>query len=160
MEAVAKLRNVRISPRKMRLVAGLVRGREVSTALELLKHEPKKGAAFVEKLLLSAAANWENKNADDEDLLEEIANLKIKEIFVDAGKMLKRIQPAPQGRAHRVRKRSCHVTVVVDLPKDAQSEAMTAMAERIAGEVAAQAELLVGDDADEKLSDESKKADE
>ncbi|MDH5396586.1 MAG: 50S ribosomal protein L22 [Cyclobacteriaceae bacterium] len=111
MEAVAKLRNVPTSPRKMRLVADLIRGEKVSKALNVLKFEPKQGAARLEKLVLSAVANWQAKNEDEK--LED-ANLFIKEIFVDSGKMLKRLRPAPQGRAHRIRKRSNHVTLVVD----------------------------------------------
>ncbi len=111
MEAIAKLNNVPTSPRKMRLVADLVRGERVNNALSILKFEPRVGAAKLEKLLLSAIANWQNKNEDAQ--LEE-ADLFIKEIKVDSGKMLKRLRPAPQGRAHRIRKRSNHVTLVVD----------------------------------------------
>ena len=111
MEAVAKLRNVPTSPRKMRLVANLVRGKSVNKALSLLKFEANSGAAKIEKLLLSALSNWQQRN---EDTRLEDANLFIKEIFVDEGKMLKRLRPAPQGRGHRIRKRSNHVTLVVD----------------------------------------------
>ena len=108
---VAKLTNVPTSPRKMRLVADLIRGVRVNKALNILKYEPKVGAAKLEKLLLSAVSNWEAKNQDVK--LEE-ADLFVKEIFVDGGRILKRLKPAPQGRAHRVRKRSNHVTLVVD----------------------------------------------
>ncbi len=111
MEAIAKLNNVPTSPRKMRLVADLVRGKKVSQALGLLKFEPNHGAAKVEKLLLSAIANWQAKNPDAKI---EDADLYIKTIFVDGGRILKRLRPAPQGRAHRIRKRSNHVTIVVD----------------------------------------------
>jgi large subunit ribosomal protein L22 len=111
MEAIAKLKNVPTSPRKMRLVADLVRGMRVSQALGVLKFEPNHGAAKVEKLLLSAIANWQAKNPDVK--IEE-ADLFIKTIFVDGGRMLKRLRPAPQGRAHRIRKRSNHVTLIVD----------------------------------------------
>ena len=111
MEAVAKLRNVPTSPRKMRLVANLVRGQKVTRALGLLKFEANSGAAKIEKLLLSALANWQQKNEDERI---EDANLYIKEIFVDEGRMLKRLRPAPQGRGHRIRKRSNHVTLVID----------------------------------------------
>ncbi|WP_375374020.1 50S ribosomal protein L22 [Hymenobacter sublimis] len=111
MEAVAKLRNVPTSPRKMRLVANLVRGQKVTRALGLLKFEANSGAARVEKLLLSALANWQQKNEDERI---EDANLYIKEIFVDEGRQLKRLRPAPQGRGHRIRKRSNHVTLVID----------------------------------------------
>ncbi len=111
MEAVAKLRNVPTSPRKMRLMAGLVRGKSVSKALNMLKFQGNQGAEKIEKLLLSAIANWQSKN---EDVRLEEADLFIKEIKVDGGKMLKRLRPAPQGRGHRIRKRSNHVTLVVD----------------------------------------------
>ena len=111
MEAVAKLNNVPTSPRKMRMVADLIRGERVNTALNILKFEPKEGAARLEKLLLSAISNWQAKN---EDARLEDADLFIKEIRVDGGRMLKRLRPAPQGRAHRIRKRSNHVTLVID----------------------------------------------
>ena len=111
MEAVAKLNNVPTSPRKMRLVADLIRGERVSRALNILKFDSKSGAPRLEKLLLSAIANWQNSNQDSS--LED-ADLIVKKIFVDSGRMLKRLRPAPQGRAHRIRKRSNHVTLVVD----------------------------------------------
>lgn len=111
MEAVAKLRNVPTAPRKMRMVADLIRGERVNRALNVLKFEPKEGAARLEKLLLSAISNWQAKNEDER--LED-ADLFVKEIFVDGGRMLKRLRPAPQGRAHRIRKRSNHVTLIVD----------------------------------------------
>jgi len=107
----ARLVNVPTSPRKMRLVADLIRGVRVNQALSILKYEPKVGAAKLEKLLLSAISNWEAKNKEEK--LEE-ADLFVKDIFVDSGRMLKRLRPAPQGRAHRIRKRSNHVTLVVD----------------------------------------------
>ena len=111
MEAVAKLRNVPTSPRKMRLIADLIRGERVNKALALLRYESREGSVRLEKLLLSAISNWQAKN---EDTRLEDAELYIKEIRVDGGKMLKRFQPAPQGRAHRIRKRSNHVTLVID----------------------------------------------
>ncbi|MES2388543.1 MAG: 50S ribosomal protein L22 [Bacteroidota bacterium] len=111
MEATAKLRNVPTSPQKMRLVADLVRGKSVSHALNVLKFEPKQGAARIEALLLSAIANWGVKYP--EERLED-ADLFIKTIFVDGGRQLKRLRPAPQGRAHRIRKRSNHITLVID----------------------------------------------
>jgi large subunit ribosomal protein L22 len=111
MEAVAKLMNIPSSPRKMRLVAGLVRGQNVTKALALLKFEANGGAEKIEKLLLSALSNWQQKN---EDARIEDSNLYIKEIKVDEGKMLKRLRPAPQGRGHRIRKRSNHVTLIID----------------------------------------------
>lgn len=110
MEAVAKLRNVPTSPRKMRLVADLIRGKKVAKALNLLKFEPNHNAAKLEKLLLSAVANWQHKY---EDVRLEEADLYVKEIFVGGGRILKRLRPAPQGRAHRIRKRSNHVTMIV-----------------------------------------------
>lgn len=107
----AKLNNCPTSPRKMRLVADLVRGMGVEKALYVLKHSPKEASNRLYKLLLSAIANWQAKN---EGMRMEDANLFVKEVFVDSARMLKRIQPAPQGRAHRVRKRSNHVTLLVD----------------------------------------------
>jgi large subunit ribosomal protein L22 len=111
MEAVAKLKNVPTSPRKMRVVADLVRGQRVNHALNVLKFEAKSGSANIEKLLLSAISNWESKN---EGANLEDADLFVKEIYVDSARILKRLRPAPQGRAHRIRKRSNHITVVVD----------------------------------------------
>ena len=108
---MAKLTNIPSSPRKMRLVADLIRGERVNKALNILKHEPKVGANNLEKLLLSAISNWGIKNQDQK--LEE-ADLFVKEIWVDGGRVLKRLRPAPQGRAHRIRKRSNHVTLVID----------------------------------------------
>lgn len=120
MEAVSKLKNVPTSPRKMRMVADLIRGKKVNRALSLLKFEAKEGAARLEKLLLSAISNWQNSN---EDARLEDAELYIKSITVDGGKMLKRFRPAPQGRAHRIRKRSNHVTLIID-SSNVSSEAM------------------------------------
>lgn len=111
MEAVARLRNVPSSPRKMRLVADLIRGKKVNSALNILKFESKQGSVKLEKLLLSAISNWRIKNS--ETRIED-AELYVKEIFVDGGRILKRLRPAPQGRAHRIRKRSNHVTLVID----------------------------------------------
>ena len=114
---VAKLTDIPSSPRKMRLVANLIRGERVNKALNILKAEPKVGAQNLEKLLLSAISNWGIKNQDQK--LEE-ADLFVKEIWVDGGRVLKRLRPAPQGRAHRIRKRSNHVTLIIDsLNKDA-----------------------------------------
>ena len=111
MEAIAKLNNVPTSPRKMRLIADLIRGKEVDMALNILKFDSKIGSKKMEKLLLSAIANWQDKN---KNVKIEEANLFIKEIFVNGGKMIKRLRPAPQGRAHRIRKRSNHITIVLD----------------------------------------------
>jgi len=105
----AMLKNVPTSPRKMRLIADIVRGINVNQALSILKYQPQAAAKRVEKLLLSAVANWQAKNEG-----QDLEDLFVKEIFVDAGRMLKRLRPAPQGRAYRVRKRSNHVTLVVD----------------------------------------------
>lgn len=108
--AFAKLNNCPTSPRKMRLVADMVRGIEVNKALYLLKFNPKEASNRLEKLLLSALANWQAKN---EGLRMEDSSLIVKEIHVDSARQLKRLRPAPQGRAHRIRKRSNHVTLVV-----------------------------------------------
>ena len=116
--AFAKLNNCPTSPRKMRLVADLVRGQKVERALHLLKFSNKEASRRVEKLVLSAIANWEAKN---EEASIEDADLFIKEIKVDSGAMLKRLRPAPQGRAHRIRKRSNHVTVVIGANDNTQS---------------------------------------
>ncbi|MDC1106217.1 50S ribosomal protein L22 [Prolixibacteraceae bacterium] len=104
----AVLRNCPTSPRKMRLVVDMIRGVEVNRALDILKFSSKEASRKVEKLLLSAVANWQAKN---EGVRLEESDLYVKEVFVDGGRMLKRIQPAPQGRAHRIRKRSNHVTI-------------------------------------------------
>ncbi len=107
----ARLRNVPTSPRKMRLVADMIRGMEVNQALDVLKFSSKEASRRVEKLLLSAIANWKEKN---EGVRLEDANLYVKEIYVDSARILKRLRPAPQGRAHRIRKRSNHITLFVD----------------------------------------------
>jgi len=109
--AFAKLNNCPTSPRKMRLIADLIRGMDAERALSQLKLNPKEASGRMEKLLLSALANWEVKN---EGKRMDESNLYVSEVKVDSGRMLKRVQPAPQGRAHRIRKRSNHVTLVVD----------------------------------------------
>jgi large subunit ribosomal protein L22 len=112
MEAVAKLNNCPTSPRKMRLLADLIRGKRVADAFNILIFNAKKENSLrLEKLLRSAIANWEQKN---EGSRVEDSELIVKTIFVDGGAMVKRIRPAPQGRAHRIRKRSNHVTLIVD----------------------------------------------
>ena len=111
MEAVARLRNYPTSPRKMRLLADLIRGTDVEKALNTLKFSTKHPSVAMEKLLLSAIANWRVKN-EGVDLID--ASLFVKTIFVDGGRVLKRMRPAPQGRAYRVRKRSNHITIIVD----------------------------------------------
>lgn len=120
MEAVAKLRNCPLPPRKMRLLADLVRDLPVDDALNVLRLHPKKMySRYLEKLILSAIANWQEKN---EDLDVEDSELFIKTIFVDGGRTLKRIQPAPQGRAHRIRKRSNHITLIIDSAVEMEEE--------------------------------------
>jgi len=109
--AIAKLNDCPTSPRKMRLVADIIRGKDVVSALNILKFSAKEASGRMEKLLLSAIANWEAKN---EGARPEEAGLYVSEVKVDSARMLKRIQPAPQGRAHRIRKRSNHVTLIVD----------------------------------------------
>lgn len=116
--AFAKLNNCPTSPRKMRLVVDLIRGERVERALNILKFDSKEASRRLEKLLLSAIANWQAKN---EEANIEDAELFIKEIRVDGGSMLKRLRPAPQGRAHRIRKRSNHVTLVLGANNNTQS---------------------------------------
>jgi len=116
--AFAKLNNCPTSPRKMRLMADLIRGEAVDNALSILRFSAKESSVRLEKLLLSAVANWQAKNEDD-DL--EKAGLFVKEIRVDSARMLKRLRPAPQGRAHRIRKRSNHVTLVLGAQDNSQS---------------------------------------
>jgi large subunit ribosomal protein L22 len=116
--AFAKLNNCPTSPRKMRLMADLIRGEAVDNALSILRFSAKESSFRLEKLLLSAIANWQAKN-EDGDL--EKAGLFVKEIRVDSARMLKRLRPAPQGRAHRIRKRSNHVTLVLGAQDNSQS---------------------------------------
>ena len=134
MEAVAKLNNYPTSPRKMRLLADLIRGLEVEKALAILEHNTKHPAVPLRKLVISAISNWKqaNEGADESGLV-------VKTIFVDGARTIKRMRPAPQGRGYRVRKRSNHVTVIVDdaaaIPKNKKARvteaAQTAKAERI-----------------------------
>ena len=109
MEAVAKLKNYPTSPRKMRLLADLIRGHKVERALAMLEHNPKHPAVPLRKLVLSAINNWKQKNESGDE-----SELVVKTVFVDGARTLKRMRPAPQGRGYRVRKRSNHVTVIVD----------------------------------------------
>ena len=111
--AIAKLNDVPTSPQKMRLVADIIRGQEVNHALDILKFSKKEASVRLEKLLRSAIANWEAKNEDNRKDLEN-GKVIVKTIMVDGGRMLKRIRPCPQGRAGRIRKRSNHVTVILD----------------------------------------------
>ena len=115
----AVLRNCPTSPRKMRLVVDMIRGVEVNKALDMLRYSSKEASGKVEKLLLSAISNWQNKN---EGARIEESNLYVKEAYVDQSRTLKRIQPAPQGRAHRIRKRSNHVTIVIDSLQEAEEQ--------------------------------------
>jgi len=106
----ASLRNVPTSPRKMRLVADMIRGERVNLALNILKFDDKHASRTMEKILLTGIADWQALN---EDVNLEDSDLFVKEVFVDGGKMLKRLRPAPQGRAHRIRKRSNHITISI-----------------------------------------------
>jgi large subunit ribosomal protein L22 len=115
----AVLRNCPTSPRKMRLVTDSIRGMEVKKALDVLKYSPKEASRGVEKLLLSAIANWQAKN---EGVRLEESDLFVKTVMVDSGRILKRLRPAPQGRAHRIRKRSNHVTLFVDRKENVVEE--------------------------------------
>ena len=111
MEAVAKLRNYPTSPRRMRLLADEIRGMEVEKALAILEFHPQHNAVPLAKLLKSAINNWEQKNNGQS---AADANLSVKTVFVDGGRILKRMRPAPQGRGYKIRKRSNHVTIIVD----------------------------------------------
>jgi len=113
MEAVARLKGCPMSARKMRLVVDTIRGKQVSEALNILRFTQKEAGAWLEKLLLSAVSNWQGKTG----LEPTDHELYVKTAFSDAGTMLKRFQPAPQGRAHRIRKRTNHVTLIVENKK-------------------------------------------
>ena len=119
--AIAKLNDVPTSPRKMRLVADTVRGQEVNHALDLLHYSKKEASVRLEKLLRSAIANWEAKNTEQSRELEA-GNVYVKTIMVDEGRTLKRIRPCPQGRAGRIRKRSNHVTVILDVKQPVENK--------------------------------------
>lgn len=119
---LAKLVDCPTSPRKMRLVADLVRGVQVDRALQILKYNTKEAAPRLEKLLLSAISNWQAKNSGQK---VEDNNLFVKEIYVDSARQMKRIRTAPQGRAHRIRKRSNHVTLVLDSKKETVNQTIT-----------------------------------
>ncbi|MBN9350520.1 MAG: 50S ribosomal protein L22 [Chitinophagaceae bacterium] len=139
MEAVAKLNNYPTSPRKMRLLADLIRGMEVEKALSILQFNPKHPATPLYKLLKSAINNWEQKNSNEK---VEDAGLVVKTIMVDGGRVLRRMRPAPQGRGYRIRKRSNHVTIVVDSRQIAEKIKhaidVAAKAEPVAEEVKAE----------------------
>jgi large subunit ribosomal protein L22 len=131
MEAVAKLNNYPTSPRKMRLLADLIRGMKVEKALAILDHNPKHPAVPLRKLVVSAISNWKQKNEGSDE-----SALVVKTIFVDGARVIKRMRPAPQGRGYRVRKRSNHVTVIVDT---VGSKAVAAPVAEVAEEVAVEA---------------------
>ncbi|GAB3012254.1 50S ribosomal protein L22 [Niabella terrae] len=118
MEAVAKLRNYPTSPRKMRLLADLIRGQRVELVLAELEHNPKHPAVPLRKLVLSAISNWKQANEGGDE-----TGLVVKTIYVDGGRTLKRMRPAPQGRGYRVRKRSNHVTLIVDVKAEQEAPA-------------------------------------
>ena len=118
MEAVAKLNNYPTGPRKMRLIADVIRGMEVEKALAILEFHPQHNAVPLAKLLKSAINNWEQKNSGES---AADSNLVVKTVFVDGGRTLKRMRPAPQGRGSRVRKRSNHVTLIVDTKSDSKN---------------------------------------
>ncbi|MCP3659556.1 MAG: 50S ribosomal protein L22 [Bacteroidetes bacterium] len=121
MKAVAVLKKNRMSPRKVRLVADMIRGRNVVQALDYLRNDPRKASEPINKLLLSSISNWHNKNGNDNS-----TELFISEIRVDGAGMLKRIKPAPQGRAHRIRKRYNHITIAVDSKEKIEKESQLA----------------------------------
>jgi large subunit ribosomal protein L22 len=121
MEAVAKLRNYPTSPRKMRLLADLIRGMQVEKALAVLEHNTKHSAVPMRKLVLSAISNWKQKNEGG-----DVTGLVVKTIQVDGARTIKRMRPAPQGRGYRVRKRSNHVTVVIDEKANSTAAAKSA----------------------------------
>ena len=119
--AVAELNDVPTSPRKMRLVADTVRGVEVNRALDLLKFSKREAAGRLAVLLKSAIVNWEAKNPEKSKELDN-GNVIVKTIMVDPGRTLKRIRPCPQGRAGRIRKRSNHVTIVLDVKQPVENK--------------------------------------
>ena len=118
-KAMAVLNNCPSSPRKMRLVVEMIRGVEVNRALDILRFSTKEPAKKVEKLLLSAISNWQKKN---EEVRIEKSNLFVREVFVNGGRQLKRLRPAPQGRGYRIRKRSNHVTIILDNHENSQEQ--------------------------------------
>jgi large subunit ribosomal protein L22 len=129
MEAIAKLNNYPTSPRKMRLLADLIRGMKVEKALAILEHNPKHPAVPLRKLVVSAISNWKQKNEGADE-----SALVVKTIFVDGARVIKRMRPAPQGRGYRVRKRSNHVTVIVDAAASSSKAAAAPVAEEVVAE--------------------------
>ena len=157
MEAVAKLKNYPTSPRKMRLLADLIRGKKVDKALAILENSPKHPAVPLHKLLWSAVYNWKVKNegGDEHELI-------VKTVMVDGGRTLKRMRPAPQGRGYRVRKRSNHVTLVVDHPQVITEEfikdVITDEHKKEVEEIAAEIEAVAGVDEAKPKKRTAKKA--
>src|SRR4030042_5156095 len=121
-KATAALHNCPTSPRKMRLVVDMIRGVEVNKALDILRYSSKEPSKKIEKLLLSAIANWQKKN---EEVRIEKSNLFVREVYVNGGRMLKRLRPAPQGRGYRIRKRSNHVTIILDSRANKQEQVVS-----------------------------------
>ncbi|HRN48030.1 MAG TPA: 50S ribosomal protein L22 [Niabella sp.] len=130
MEAVAKLRNYPTSPRKMRLLADLIRGKKVDLVLAELEHNPKHPAVPLRKLVLNAINNWKQVNEGGDE-----TSLIIKTIFVDEGRTLKRMRPAPQGRGYKIRKRSNHVTIIVDERLESDKKERKSNTENVKSEV-------------------------
>ena len=157
MEAVAKLKNYPTSPRKMRLLADLIRGKKVDKVLGILEHNTKHPAVPLRKLVLSAINNWKQKNEDG-----DVHELTVKTIMVDGGRTLKRMRPAPQGRGYRVRKRSNHVTVIVDYPpvvtEELIKEVIKEEQKKEVQEIASELETLAAADAKPKKRTAKKSA--
>ena len=157
MEAVAKLNNYPTSPRKMRLLVDLIRGKKVDKVLAILEHNPKHPAVPLRKLVLSAVNNWKQKNEGG-----DVNELTIKTIMVDCGRTLKRMRPAPQGRGYRVRKRSNHVTVIVDYPpvvtEELIKEVIKEEHKKEVEEIASELETLAAADAKPKKKTAKKSA--
>jgi large subunit ribosomal protein L22 len=157
MEAVAKLNNYPTSPRKMRLLVDLIRGKKVDKVLAILEHNPKHPAVPLRKLVLSAVNNWKQKNEGG-----DVNELTIKTIMVDGGRTLKRMRPAPQGRGYRVRKRSNHVTVIVDYPpvvtEELIKQVITEEHKKEVEEIASELETLAAADTKPKKKTAKKSA--
>jgi large subunit ribosomal protein L22 len=157
MEAVAKLRNYPTSPRKMRLLADLIRGKKVDKVLAILEHNTKHPAVPLRKLVLSAINNWKQKNENG-----DVHELTVKTIMVDGGRTLKRMRPAPQGRGYRVRKRSNHVTLIVDYPpvvtEELIKEVIKEEHKKEVEEIASELETLAAADAKPKKRTAKKSA--
>ena len=157
MEAVAKLKNYPTSPRKMRLLADLIRGKKVDKALGILEFNTKHPAVPLRKLVLSAISNWKAKNEDG-----DVHELVVKTVFVDGGRTLKRMRPAPQGRGYRVRKRSNHVTLIVDYPpvvtEELIKQVITEEHKKEVEEIAAEIEAVAAADEAKPKKKATKKA--